>query len=87
MSEQRAGVAYGLAAFVHAASLSEAREVAVRLQAGQVCLNGDMDLLDPYAPFGGRRQSGNGREWGAFGLESFLEEVAYLGYQPDTAEA
>ncbi|MEZ5441763.1 MAG: aldehyde dehydrogenase family protein [Lysobacterales bacterium] len=78
---------YGLAAFVHAASLSEAREVAVRLQAGQVCLNGDMDLLDPYAPFGGRRQSGNGREWGAFGLESFLEEVAYLGYQPDTAEA
>jgi acyl-CoA reductase-like NAD-dependent aldehyde dehydrogenase len=34
------------------------------------------------APFGGYKQSGNGREWGKYGFEEFLEIKAVLGYQP-----
>ena len=37
---------------------------------------------DMAAPFGGYKQSGNGREWGKFGFEEFLEVKAVLGYQP-----
>ncbi|MFT4265609.1 MAG: aldehyde dehydrogenase family protein [Xenophilus sp.] len=76
---------YGLAAYVHSADLDRARRVGGRIRAGQINLNGDLDLLDPYAPFGGCKQSGNGREWGAFGFDAFLEEVAYVGYQPNEA--
>lgn len=78
---------YGLAAYVHAGTIEKARAVGSRIRAGQVCLNGDLDLLDPYSPFGGCKMSGNGREWGAFGFEAFLEEVAYVGYQPATTAA
>ena len=63
----------------------KAREVGGRIRAGQVNINGDMELLDPYAPFGGCKRSGNGREWGASGFEAFLEEVAYVGYDPQAA--
>jgi len=73
---------YGLAAYVHSADLTRARRVGGRIQAGQININGDLDLLDPHAPFGGRKQSGNGREWGAFGFDAFLEEIAYVGYRP-----
>jgi aldehyde dehydrogenase (NAD+) len=73
---------YGLAAYVHSSSLERAREVGRRIHAGQININGDLDLLDPYAPFGGCKMSGNGREWGAFGLEAYLEEIAYVGYEP-----
>ncbi|MCD9029722.1 aldehyde dehydrogenase family protein [Luteimonas sp. BDR2-5] len=73
---------YGLAAYVHAGTIEQAREVGARIRAGQVNLNGDLDLLDPYSPFGGCKMSGNGREWGAFGFEAFLEEVSYVGYTP-----
>ncbi|WP_129774584.1 aldehyde dehydrogenase family protein [Peristeroidobacter soli] len=76
---------YGLAAYVHAGTIEKAREVGSRIRAGQVCLNGDLDLLDPHSPFGGCKMSGNGREWGAFGFEAFLEETAYVGYQPASA--
>ncbi len=78
---------YGLAAYVHSGSIEKARAVGKRIRAGQVNLNGDLDLLDPYAPFGGCKMSGNGREWGAFGFDAFLEEVAYVGYQPAGAAA
>ncbi len=37
------------------------------------------------APFGGYKQSGNGREWGEFGSEKFLEVKAVLGYQEKAA--
>jgi aldehyde dehydrogenase (NAD+) len=73
---------YGLAAYVHAGSIEKAREVGTRIRAGQVYLNGDMDLLDPTAPFGGFKMSGNGREWGNHGFEAFLEVKAFLGYNP-----
>jgi aldehyde dehydrogenase (NAD+) len=76
---------YGLAAYVHAGTIEQAREVGARIQAGQINLNGDLDLLDPYAPFGGCKMSGNGREWGAFGFEAFLEEISYVGYEPASA--
>jgi len=73
---------YGLAAYVHAGSIEKAREVGARIRAGQVFLNGDMDLLDPTAPFGGFKMSGNGREWGDHGFEAFLEVKAFVGYAP-----
>lgn len=76
---------YGLAAYVHGATIERARQVGSRIRAGQINLNGDLDLLDPYAPFGGCKMSGNGREWGAFGFEAFLEEISYVGYKPATA--
>ena len=71
---------YGLAAYVHAGSIEKARQVAGRIRAGQVYINGDMDLFDLTVPFGGCKMSGNGREWGEAGFESFLEEIAFLGY-------
>ena len=70
---------YGLAAYVWGSDLDLAREVASRLQAGQVCLNGNS--YDSAAPFGGYKQSGNGRESGPEGLEEFLETKAVLGYE------
>lgn len=71
---------YGLAAYVEAGTLEEAREIGLRLTAGQVYLNGAE--LDQAAPFGGFKQSGNGREWGPYAFEAFLEPKALLGYQP-----
>jgi aldehyde dehydrogenase (NAD+) len=73
---------FGLAAFVQsgdgAADIAEARAVAGRLRAGNVTLNeAGWDL---FAPFGGYRQSGNGREYGRWGLEEFLETKAIIGW-------
>ncbi len=68
---------YGLAAYVWSADTARARAVACRLRAGMVQINGAP--LDQSAPFGGYRQSGNGREWGLHGLREFLEIKALLG--------
>jgi aldehyde dehydrogenase (NAD+) len=73
---------YGLAAYVNAGCIEKAREVGARIRAGQVYLNGDMDILDPTLPFGGFKMSGNGRECGDHGFEAFLEVKAFLGYTP-----
>jgi aldehyde dehydrogenase (NAD+) len=70
---------YGLAAYIQG-DLEEARKVASRLRAGQVYLN--YPELDMTAPFGGYKQSGNGREWGAHAFGEFLEVKAVLGYAP-----
>lgn len=62
---------YGLAAYVQTSDLARAERVAAKLRAGMVHINGA-----PYrygSPFGGYKQSGNGREGGMFGLEDFLE--------------
>jgi aldehyde dehydrogenase (NAD+) len=68
---------YGLAAYVWSADPATAGRVAGRLRAGMVQVNGaDFPLT---APFGGYKQSGNGREWGAFGLLDFLETKAVVG--------
>ncbi len=74
---------YGLAAYVSGTDLDAARKVASRLRAGQVNLNSaGPDLM---APFGGYKQSGNGREWGDHAFADFLETKAVLGYAPKTA--
>ena len=69
---------YGLSAYVQSGDIEHARRVAARLRAGNVHLNGAGP--DFAAPFGGYKQSGNGREWGEYGLHEFLETKAVLGY-------
>ena len=73
---------YGLAAYVNGADLPKAREVASKLRAGQVSINGASDMT---APFGGFKMSGNGREWGDFAFHEFLEVKAVMGYAPKEA--
>lgn len=67
---------YGLQAYVFSGDTQRAKEVANRIEAGRVVINGAPH--EPLAPFGGFKQSGIGREFGAFGLESFLEPRAVL---------
>jgi aldehyde dehydrogenase (NAD+) len=74
---------YGLAAYVSGTDLAKAHEVASRLRAGQVSINGGGG--DMMAPFGGYKMSGNGREWGDFGFTEYLEIKAVLGYTPKKA--
>ena len=62
---------YGLAGGVWSGDPEHAKAVALRLRTGQVEVNGGS--FNPMAPFGGYKQSGNGREFGSFGLEEFLE--------------
>jgi aldehyde dehydrogenase (NAD+) len=69
---------YGLSGYVQSADRERARRVARRLRTGHVHLNGARP--DFTAPFGGYKQSGNGREWGEFGLEEFTEVKAVLGW-------
>jgi len=68
---------YGLAAFVSGPE-AEARAVGRRLRAGQVNLNGPE--WDVHAPFGGYKQSGNGREYADWGIHDFCEVKALVGY-------
>ena len=70
---------YGLAAYVQGADLEHARKVAAQMRAGNVHVNYPMG--DTAAPFGGYKQSGNGREYGKWGLEEFLETKAVIGYK------
>jgi aldehyde dehydrogenase (NAD+) len=74
---------YGLAAYVSGTDLAKAREVASRLRAGQVSINGGGG--DMMAPFGGYKMSGNGREWGDHGFAEYLEVKAVLGHTPKQA--
>ncbi len=70
---------YGLSGYVSSGDLDRARRVAARLRTGMVHINGAS--LDAMAPFGGYKQSGNGREWGAEGIEEFLEVKSIYGYE------
>lgn len=69
---------YGLGAYVSSGNLDRARRVARRIRSGQVTLNSAEG--DYETPFGGYKQSGNGREGGAYGLEDFLEIKAIVGW-------
>jgi aldehyde dehydrogenase (NAD+) len=69
---------YGLSGYVYSGNLERARGIARRLRTGMVHLNGAS--IDFQAPFGGYKQSGNGREWGAEGFKEFLETKAVMGY-------
>ena len=75
---------YGLAAYVQGTDPAALRYVASRLRAGQVTINGAG--MDPMAPFGGYKQSGNGREWGDLAFGEFLETKAEIGYGAIAAE-
>ena len=61
---------YGLAGGVYSASEEHAKAIARRMRTGQVEINGA--AFNPLAPFGGYKQSGNGRELGPYGIEEFL---------------
>ena len=69
---------YGLAGYIQSENIEHARAVAKRIRAGTVFLNGNN--FDPNAPFGGYKQSGNGREWGDFAFDDFLEVKGVVGY-------
>ncbi len=70
---------YGLSGYVSSADQDRARAVARRLRTGMVHVNGAG--INSFAPFGGYKQSGNGREGGAFGLEEFVEVKAVSGWE------
>jgi aldehyde dehydrogenase (NAD+) len=67
---------YGLSSYVSGSDAARVQRVAARLRAGMVHVNGAG--VDFNAPFGGYKQSGNGREWGEFGLHDFLEVKAVM---------
>lgn len=69
---------YGLAAYVSSSSIEHARLIAARLRAGTVNIN--YPPWDIRAPFGGFKQSGNGREYAEFGIDDYLELKAVVGY-------
>lgn len=68
---------FGLSGYVTGETRQDAERVARRLRTGMVHLQGAG--VDLAAPFGGYKQSGNGREWGAWGLDDFLETKAVMG--------
>jgi aldehyde dehydrogenase (NAD+) len=70
---------YGLASYIQSGDPKRAQAMARKMRSGNVYINypaGDMG-----APFGGYKQSGNGREWGKWGLEEFLEIKGVVGYE------
>jgi aldehyde dehydrogenase (NAD+) len=69
---------YGLAAYVQSKDVAHARKVARRLRAGQVNIN--YPDWDTFAPFGGYKQSGNGREYADWAIHDFLEVKGIIGY-------
>jgi aldehyde dehydrogenase (NAD+) len=71
---------YGLAGYVSGSDLDKAREVTRKIRAGWVTINHAFDM---NASFGGYKRSGNGREWGEFGFQEYLEVKSILGYAPN----
>lgn len=69
---------YGLAAYVQSTDIAHARKVARQLRAGTVNIN--YPDWDTFAPFGGYKQSGNGREYADWGIHDFLEVKGIVGY-------
>ncbi|MNI23474.1 3-succinoylsemialdehyde-pyridine dehydrogenase [compost metagenome] len=69
---------FGLAAYVQSADRTRARDVALQMRAGSVYIN--YPNWDSGAPFGGYKQSGNGREYAEWGLEAFLEVKGIVGW-------
>jgi aldehyde dehydrogenase (NAD+) len=69
---------YGLAAYVQTSDIGKAHRVSRLMRAGGVSINGASQ--DYMAPFGGYKQSGNGREYGEYGLRDFLEVKVINGF-------
>ena len=70
---------YGLGNYLQTEDKEKARRVARKLKSGCVYINGNS--ADPGTPFGGFRQSGNGREGGVWGLEEYLEVKTVTGWE------
>ena len=70
---------YGLASYIQAKDIQKARDVAARMRSGNVYIN--YPTWDAGLPFGGYKQSGNGREYAEYGLEDFLEIKGIAGYE------
>lgn len=70
---------YGLAAYIQTCDIERARQIARQLRTGNVYIN--YPAWDVGIPFGGYKQSGNGRECAEFGLEDYLEIKGILGYE------
>ncbi|TJX50670.1 MAG: aldehyde dehydrogenase family protein, partial [Mesorhizobium sp.] len=77
--EQANDTVYGLASYIQAKDLQKARDVAARMRSGNVYIN--YPQWDAGLPFGGYKQSGNGREYAEYGLEDFLEIKGIAGYE------
>jgi aldehyde dehydrogenase (NAD+) len=69
---------YGLASYISSGNIEHARKVAARLRTGTVNIN--YPAWDIRAPFGGYKQSGNGREYADFGIKDYLEVKAVVGW-------
>ena len=67
---------YGLHARISGKDPAAMRAIVLQLQAGQIVFNAAP--ADLNAPFGGHKQSGNGREWGAYGFDEYLELKAMV---------
>jgi aldehyde dehydrogenase (NAD+) len=63
---------YGLSAYLHTNDLNRAHRIASALDAGNVAVNGGQPMAGPYAPFGGFKQSGYGKQGGYAGLLEFI---------------
>lgn len=70
---------YGLSGYVCSGNLERAQNVASMIRAGSICINGAAE--DVKAPFGGYKMSGNGREYGVYGMEEYLETKSISGYR------
>ncbi len=70
---------YGLAAYIQSGNQERAQRLARQMRAGNVQIN--YPAWDPGAPFGGYKQSGNGREYAEFGLVEFMEIKGIVGYE------
>jgi aldehyde dehydrogenase (NAD+) len=77
--EQANDTVYGLASYIQAKDIQKARDVAARMRSGNVYIN--YPTWDAGLPFGGYKQSGNGREYAEYGLEDFLEIKGIAGYE------
>lgn len=71
---------YGLTNYVQTTDGAKANRVARRMRTGMVDINGQ--ARSSGSPFGGYKQSGNGREGGPWGMEEFLEVKAIGGWTP-----
>ncbi|WOJ96080.1 aldehyde dehydrogenase family protein [Congregibacter brevis] len=69
---------YGLAGYVQSGDIEHARQVGRRIRAGNIHINGASGGYE--VPFGGFKQSGNGREWGEHGFTDYLEIKAMEGF-------
>ncbi|TQV72349.1 aldehyde dehydrogenase family protein [Aliikangiella marina] len=70
---------YGLAGYIQGQDMQRVAHIASKIRAGNININGQSGDLN--TPFGGYKQSGNGREWGVHGFEDYLETKAVSGLE------